>query len=72
MSFPASRRCQTSSVAQPPEGPAMNALSHLEGAIQRLDRETAELELKRNLLRQEEITEEIELLMLSAKRLWRW
>jgi F-type H+-transporting ATPase subunit gamma len=49
----------------------MNALSHLEGAIQRLDRETGELELKRNLLRQEEITEEIELLMLSAKRLWR-
>ena len=27
MSSPASRRCQTSSVAQPPEGPAMNALS---------------------------------------------
>lgn len=46
-------------------------MSHLEGAIQRLDRETGELELKRNLLRQEEITEEIELLMLSAKRLWR-
>ena len=46
-------------------------MSHLEGAIQRLDRETRELELKRNLLRQEEITEEIELLMLSAKRLWR-
>ena len=46
-------------------------MSHLEGAIQRLDRETTELELKRNTLRQEEITEEIELLMLSAKRLWR-
>lgn len=45
-------------------------LSHLEGALQRLDRETAQLELKRNILRQEEITEEIELLMLSAVRLW--
>jgi F-type H+-transporting ATPase subunit gamma len=44
-------------------------VSHLEGAIQRLERETSELELKRNILRQEEITEEIELLMLSAERL---
>ena len=44
-------------------------VSHLEGAIQRLERETSELGLKRNILRQEEITEEIELLMLSAERL---
>jgi F-type H+-transporting ATPase subunit gamma len=44
-------------------------VSHLEGAIQRLERETSGLELKRNMLRQEEITEEIELLMLSAERL---
>jgi F-type H+-transporting ATPase subunit gamma len=45
-------------------------MSHLEGAIQHLERETCELDLKRNVLRQEEITEEIELLMLSAERLW--
>ncbi len=45
-------------------------VSHLEGAIQRLEREMSDLELKRNMLRQEEITEEIELLMLSAERLW--
>jgi len=44
-------------------------VSHLEGAIQRLERESSELGLKRNILRQEEITEEIELLMLSAERL---
>ncbi len=43
-------------------------VSHLEGAIQRLGKEISELELKRNILRQEEITEEIELLMLSAER----
>jgi F-type H+-transporting ATPase subunit gamma len=43
-------------------------VSHLEGAIQRLEKEISELELKRNVLRQEEITEEIELLMLSAER----
>jgi F-type H+-transporting ATPase subunit gamma len=43
-------------------------VSHLEGAIQRLEKEMSELELKRNVLRQEEITEEIELLMLSAER----
>lgn len=44
-------------------------VSHLEGAMQRLERESSELERKRNVLRQEEITEEIELLMLSAERL---
>jgi F-type H+-transporting ATPase subunit gamma len=44
-------------------------VSHLEGAIQRLEREISELDRKRNMLRQEEITEEIELLMLSAERL---
>jgi F-type H+-transporting ATPase subunit gamma len=43
-------------------------VSHLEGATQRLEKEISELELKRNVLRQEEITEEIELLMLSAER----
>ena len=44
-------------------------VSHLEGAIQRLKKEASELERKRNMLRQEEITQEIELLMLSAERL---
>lgn len=43
-------------------------VSHLEGAIQRLEKEISELDLKRNTLRQEEITEEIELLMLSAEQ----
>lgn len=46
-------------------------VSHLEGAIQRLKKQASELERKRNVLRQEEITEEIELLMLSAERLRR-
>ena len=46
-------------------------VSHLEGAIKRLEREASELERKRNILRQEEITQEIELLMLSAERLRR-
>jgi F-type H+-transporting ATPase subunit gamma len=44
-------------------------LAHLEGALQRLEKETSELRLKRNILRQEEITEEIELIMLSAEQL---
>jgi len=46
-------------------------VSHLEGAIQRLEKEASELERKRNVLRQEEITQEIELLMLGAERLRR-
>jgi F-type H+-transporting ATPase subunit gamma len=44
-------------------------LTHLDGALQRLDKETSELRLRRNILRQEEITEEIELIMLSAEQL---
>ena len=44
-------------------------VSHLEGAIQHLEKEASELERKRNGLRQEEITQEIELLMLSVERL---
>jgi F-type H+-transporting ATPase subunit gamma len=44
-------------------------LAHLEGALQRLEKETSELRLQRNILRQEEITEEIELIMLSAEQL---
>ena len=43
-------------------------VSHLEAAIQRLEREASQLERKRKILRQEEITEEIEVLMLSGKR----
>jgi len=41
-------------------------LQHLDGAIQRLDRQRTELARKDNALRQEEITEEIELILLSA------
>ena len=41
-------------------------LAHLESAIQRLERDQADLVRWRNVLRQEEITEEIEMLMLSA------
>jgi len=41
-------------------------LEHLESALQRLERNQADLFRKRNALRQEEITEEIEVLMLSS------
>ena len=44
-------------------------VSHLDGALQHLEKEASELERKRNGLRQEEITQEIELLMLSVERL---
>ncbi|HEX6531613.1 MAG TPA: FoF1 ATP synthase subunit gamma [Nitrospira sp.] len=44
-------------------------VSHLEGSIQRLEKEASELGRRRNVLRQEEITQEIELLMLNAERL---
>ena len=42
-------------------------MQHLEGAIRRLEERTSELALKRNALRQEEITEEIEVILLSAR-----
>jgi len=42
-------------------------VQHLEGAIRRLDEETDRLALKRNKLRQEEITEEIEVILLSVE-----
>jgi F-type H+-transporting ATPase subunit gamma len=42
-------------------------LQHLEGAIRRLDRQCAELTHRGYALRQEEITEEIELILLSAE-----
>jgi len=41
-------------------------MEHLEGAVEHLDRQRGELRLKRNYLRQEEITEEIEVILLSA------
>jgi len=44
-------------------------LRHMDAAIHRLDGETARLRARCNRLRQEEITEEIEILMLSAERL---
>jgi F-type H+-transporting ATPase subunit gamma len=43
-------------------------LRHMEGAIRRLDDDSRRLKAQRNRLRQEEITEEIEVLMLSAER----
>jgi F-type H+-transporting ATPase subunit gamma len=42
---------------------------HLEGAVQHLDEESLELKRKSNALRQEEITEEIEVILLSADSL---
>lgn len=42
-------------------------MEHLEGAIRRLEQDTAELSRRRNILRQEEITEEIEVIMLSVE-----
>lgn len=44
-------------------------VSHLEGAVQHLDDESATLLRKGNALRQEEITEEIEVILLSADSL---
>ncbi|SRR5581483_2679427 len=44
-------------------------LQHMDGAIQRLDKHIAELLLRRNVLRQEDITEEIEIIMLSVEAL---
>jgi F-type H+-transporting ATPase subunit gamma len=41
-------------------------VSHLEGAVQHLDSESAELARRSNALRQEEIIEEIEVILLSA------
>jgi F-type H+-transporting ATPase subunit gamma len=40
-------------------------LRHLQGALQRVDDRVRELGLRRNMLRQEEITEEIELILLN-------
>jgi F-type H+-transporting ATPase subunit gamma len=40
-------------------------LQHMEGATKRIQDKTARLQQKYNLLRQEEITEEIEVILLS-------
>lgn len=43
-------------------------LQHMDNASRRLDKEGADLKVRRDRLRQEEITEEIEIIMLSAER----
>ena len=43
--------------------------AHMDKAIKRLEKDEAELRLRYNRLRQEEITEEIEIIMLSAEAL---
>ena len=42
---------------------------HLDGAVKHLDDESAEMARKANTLRQEEIIEEIEVILLSAASL---
>jgi F-type H+-transporting ATPase subunit gamma len=44
-------------------------MQHMDSAVRRLERTSAELWQKRNILRQEEITEEIEVIMLSVQAL---
>jgi F-type H+-transporting ATPase subunit gamma len=44
-------------------------IQHMDSAVQRLETKSAELLRRRNILRQEEITEEIEVIMLSADAL---
>jgi len=44
-------------------------LRHMDSAVRRLERTLADLVRRRNTLRQEEITEEIEVIMLGAERL---
>ncbi|MBL8529167.1 MAG: F0F1 ATP synthase subunit gamma [Burkholderiales bacterium] len=46
-------------------------LQHMEGAMQRMEENASELQRKYNVLRQEEITEEIEVIMLSSDALRR-
>lgn len=45
---------------------SQHRMQHLEGAINRLEGQASVLALRRNTLRQEEITEEIEVILLSA------
>ena len=44
-------------------------MQHMDAAVRRLEKTSAELVRKRNVLRQEEITEEIEVIMLSVEAL---
>jgi F-type H+-transporting ATPase subunit gamma len=44
-------------------------LDHMDGALRRLDETTADLARRANVYRQEEITQEIEVIMLSAQAL---
>jgi len=44
-------------------------MQHMDSAVRRLDRTSEELVLRRNVLRQEEITEEIEIIVLSVAAL---
>jgi F-type H+-transporting ATPase subunit gamma len=44
-------------------------MQHMDSAVRRLERTAAELWQRRNILRQEEITEEIEVIMLSVQAL---
>lgn len=44
-------------------------LQHMQGAISRLEKQATELTHKLNLLKQEEITEEIEIILLNAEEL---
>ncbi len=44
-------------------------MQHMDAAVRRLERRSTELLRKRNILRQEEITEEIEVIMLSVESL---
>ncbi|MGR9114682.1 MAG: F0F1 ATP synthase subunit gamma [Gammaproteobacteria bacterium] len=44
-------------------------MQHLEGAVQHLDQESAQLRRKSQIYRQEEITEEIEVILLNAENL---
>ena len=49
----------------------LRRLQHMDNAIQSIEKDSAQLFRKRNTLRQEEITEEIEIIMLSADALKR-
>ena len=44
-------------------------MQHMDQAVRRIEQDSAELQLKRNMLRQEEIIEEIEVIMLSVEAL---
>jgi F-type H+-transporting ATPase subunit gamma len=44
-------------------------MQHMDAAVRRLERTSADLLRRRNILRQEEITEEIEVIMLSVEAL---